>query len=251
MSLSVRIRRGEGPVWSRLKRVARAVLGCHVPVRGPVRALAQGCYGIHVIMREAIVYALRFFWFEPLFRSQCRHVGARFYMEQLPYILGRGEIEIGNGVRLSGKSALVFNNRVHSSPRLVIGDESYLGHDCRLLIAESVCIGRHALIAGGVSIADFDGHPLDAAARRHGGVVTGDSVHPVVIGDDVWIGAGAIVLKGVTIGDRSVIGAGAVVTRDVPADVVVVGNPARIAQKLAADPNAENFRPAGVQVAEV
>ncbi len=57
-----------------------------------------------------------------------------------------------------------------------------------------------------------------------------DAVH---IGDDVWIGQGAIVLKGVTIGHRSVVGAGAVVTKDVPADVVVAGNPARIVKHLA------------------
>ena len=68
---------------------------------------------------------------------------------------------------------------------------------------------------------------LDAVARRGK-----ETARPIVIGDDVWIGGGGIVLAGVTIGDRSVIGAGAVVTRDVPSDVVVVGNPARIVRRL-------------------
>ena len=54
----------------------------------------------------------------------------------------------------------------------------------------------------------------------------------MVIGDDVWIGAGAIILKGVTIGERSIVGAGAVVTRGVPADSVVAGNPAQIVRRL-------------------
>jgi maltose O-acetyltransferase len=57
-------------------------------------------------------------------------------------------------------------------------------------------------------------------------------VLPVIIGDDVWIGHGAVILKGVTIGDRAVIGAGAVVTRGVPADTVVAGNPARVVKRL-------------------
>jgi len=70
-------------------------------------------------------------------------------------------------------------------------------------------------------------HPLDAVARRGE-----ETARPIVIGDDVWIGGGAIVLAGVTIGDRSVIGAGSVVTKDVPSDVVVVGNPAKIVRRL-------------------
>jgi maltose O-acetyltransferase len=70
-------------------------------------------------------------------------------------------------------------------------------------------------------------HPLDAVERRGR-----ESARPIVIGDDVWIGGGAIILAGVSIGDRAVIGAGSVVTRDVPADVVVVGNPAKIVRRL-------------------
>ena len=71
-------------------------------------------------------------------------------------------------------------------------------------------------------------HPLDAVKRRSG-VEWARSIH---IGNDVWIGGGAIVLGGVTIGDRVVIGAGSVVTRDVPDDVLVVGNPARVVRSL-------------------
>ena len=55
---------------------------------------------------------------------------------------------------------------------------------------------------------------------------------PITIGDNVWIGGGAIVLAGVSIGDNSIVGAGAVVTRDVPANVVAVGNPARVVREV-------------------
>ncbi|MGY1607517.1 MULTISPECIES: DapH/DapD/GlmU-related protein [unclassified Geodermatophilus] len=59
-----------------------------------------------------------------------------------------------------------------------------------------------------------------------------EAAAPITIGDDVWLGGGAIVLPGVTIGENTVVGAGSVVTRDLPADVVAVGNPARVVRTL-------------------
>ena len=71
-----------------------------------------------------------------------------------------------------------------------------------------------------------------------------EGIRPVTIGDDVWIGANALILKGVSIGDRAIVGAGAVVTKDVAADVVVAGNPARVVKRLGApaDRATENGR---------
>jgi len=90
------------------------------------------------------------------------------------------------------------------------------------------------LLATGVRVFDFDGHPLDAERRRRYEPTPAEGIRPVIIGDDVWIGTGAIILKGVTIGDRAIVGAGAVVAKDVPADVVVAGNPARLVKHLTA-----------------
>ena len=71
-------------------------------------------------------------------------------------------------------------------------------------------------------------HPVEAEPRR----AKWEAAEPITIGDNVWLGGGAIVLPGVTIGDNTVVGAGAVVTRDLPADVVAVGNPARVVRRL-------------------
>jgi acetyltransferase-like isoleucine patch superfamily enzyme len=231
-SLIVKLRRGEGPVWGPAKRLARQVLAVHVPVVGVARPVFRVCYTVHVAVREGVRWVLRFFWFEPLFRSQCAAVGPGFQMEQLPYLVGHGRIVIGAGVRFSGKSSIGFSNRHRDCPELTIGDGSFLGHGCILDVAESIQIGRHCLIATGTRISDQDGHPLDPDQRRRGEPTPASGIKPVRLGDDVWVGAGATILKGVTIGDRSIVGAGAVVTRDVPPDVIVAGNPARQVAEL-------------------
>jgi acetyltransferase-like isoleucine patch superfamily enzyme len=232
MSVLTKIRRGEGPVWAKLKSLAKTFLSGHLPVNGVFKTIFRLCYALHVMVREGLIWACRFFWFEPLFRSQCELVGRGFHMEQLPYITGKGRIVIGESVELSGKPSFCFGTASRSTPRLEIGAGTFVGHNSSLVVAELVEIGERCLIAGGVVIRDYDGHPLDAADRRAKCKVRADEIRPVHIGDDVWIGAAATVLKGVRIGDRSVIATRSVVTKDVPPDVVVAGNPARIVKRL-------------------
>ena len=106
--------------------------------------------------------------------------------------------------------------------------------------ADRIRIGARTIISYFVTIADCDFHPRDSEARRRDAIAIapgGDPADvaelrtaPVKIGDDVWIGIGAIVLKGVTIGHRARIEPGAVVTRDVPVGGRVIGNPGQIVQ---------------------
>jgi maltose O-acetyltransferase len=103
-----------------------------------------------------------------------------------------------------------------------IGDGAFLNFGCVILDVVKVDIGARTQIGPNVQILTAD-HPRDAATRA-GGLEFG---RPIIIGENVWIGGGAIILPGVTIGDGAVVGAGAVVTRDVTAGVTVVGNPAR------------------------
>ena len=220
-------------MWGPVKTAAKRAISFHVPVNRLTRPLFRALYHFHVAVREGWIWARRFFWNEPLFRSQCESVGRRLRMEELPYIYGVGRIVVGDGVRLSGKSSIAFGRSYWDVPELLIGDGTFVGHDCGFHVARSVRLGRHCLLARGVQVFDMDGHPLDADRRRAGDPTSPEDIHPVVIGDDVWVGTGALILKGVTVGDRAVIAARAVVTKDVPADTVVAGNPARVVRHLA------------------
>jgi acetyltransferase-like isoleucine patch superfamily enzyme len=125
--------------------------------------------------------------------------------------------------------------------KIVIGNDCYIGDATRIWSGKSITIGNHVLIAHAVSIMDNLTHPVDHMARRQhysdifskghpADIDLGD--RPIVIEDDVWIGAGAIILRGVTIGARSIISAGSVIRSDVPPDVIVAGNPAVVIRPL-------------------
>ena len=113
---------------------------------------------------------------------------------------GEGTIEIGKGVGMSGATIYARN---------------------------SIKIGDQCIIGGNVKILDNDFHPADPEIRRKTPVDNFASA-PIVIGNNVFIGVNSLILKGVTIGDNAVVGAGSVVTKDVPADALVAGNPARV-----------------------
>ena len=134
----------------------------------------------------------------------------------------------GNGVNpiASNLQADVY---VEPGATLTIGNNVGMS-STRLWIHESARIGNNVKIGGCVLITDTDAHPMDYMARRSSN--EGTKSAPVVIEDDVWVGAHCIILKGVTIGARSVIGAGSVVTKSIPADCVAAGNPCRVIKNL-------------------
>jgi NDP-sugar pyrophosphorylase family protein len=118
------------------------------------------------------------------------------------YVSPEGELTLGNGGGYSGVSIVCWE-------KIVIGD--YCG------------------FGGNVSIWDTDFHGLHYKERTEKHAV---KTAPIVIGDNVWVGANCLILKGVNIGDRSVIGAGSVVTKNIPSDEVWAGNPAHFIKKI-------------------
>ncbi len=107
-----------------------------------------------------------------------------------------------------------------------LGANVFFNFNCVVLDVCPVSIGSFTLFGPGVQILT-PLHPFDAQERR-----TREYGKPIAIGDDVWVGGGALILPGVRIGSRTVIGAGSVVTRDIPDDVFAAGNPCRVIRKL-------------------
>lgn len=104
-----------------------------------------------------------------------------------------------------------------------IGDNFFANMNLVILDGAKVSIGSNVFIAPSVGIYTA-GHPLDPEQRNKGL----EYAYPVVIGDNVWIGAQVAILPGVTIGDNAVIGAGSVVTKSIPANALAVGNPCKV-----------------------
>jgi acetyltransferase-like isoleucine patch superfamily enzyme len=145
-------------------------------------------------------------------------------------------ITIGNNSIVEGE-LFVF---AHAG-KIVVGDWCYIGPGSRIWSAENITIGNRVLISHNVNIFDSVTHPLDPVLRHEQFVEIFTRGHPkkidlqaspLVIEEDAWIGAGATIVRGVRVGARSIIGAGSVVLQDVPSDVLVAGNPARVVRDL-------------------
>ena len=133
-----------------------------------------------------------------------------------------GRIELGNVGLFNGVRFECWKDAV-----IRVGDGTYLNRGTEIVAARSVSIGRDCKIARDVIIMDTDQHELPGQLLQ---------VQPVVIEDRVWIGARAIVLKGVTIGHDSVVAAGAVVTKSVPPRSIVGGVPAKVIGSTSSQP---------------
>ena len=117
--------------------------------------------------------------------------------------------------------------RVDYGSHIRIGARTFVNFGLVALDVAAITIGQDVQIGTNVQLMTPT-HPVEAGPRRD----RWEAAKPITIGDNVWLGSGAIILPGVTIGENTVVGAGAVVTRDLPANVVAVGNPARVIRTL-------------------
>lgn len=162
--------------------------------------------------------------------------------------VGVPSVRLAPGARIRLGADLLVASRHDANPlglphptmlaALAPGASIEIGDGCGLsgasiVARHSITIGRRVLVGAGAAIWDTDFHPLEAEARRiH--PTDGARGRPVRVEDGAFIGARATILKGVTVGRGAVVGAGAVVVRDVPAGVIVAGNPARVIGRLGA-----------------
>lgn len=195
---------------------------------------------VFVLLRDVVYLFRRVCIAEPIFRSYCHRVGRGFRTGVfVHWVQGSGIIEIGDDVLLDGKSSFAFAARFTDRPTLRIGDRTGIGHQCTFVVAQAITIGADCRIAAGATFRDSPGHPLDPEARRRGAPPPPEAIQPIVLEDNVWIGARAIIQGGVTIGTGSVVASGAVVMSDVPANTLVAGNPARRIGTTVPAPGAE------------
>jgi serine acetyltransferase len=226
-SFIVKIKRAETPGYARLKKLGRAVLTFQLPIPrtlDPIFLLIQHLRILRYETDERIsVACFRF----PVLRAMCVSIGKRLQMERIPSITGPVRIYLGDDVRLSGRLS-ISGGRVLPDPEFRVGNRSFIGAGCAFSVAKSITIGDDVLIAGGCTVSDYSGHPLDPEKRIAEMQVDPEDVRPVRIENKVWLGRGATVLPGVTIGEGAVVGAATVVTKDVPPGHICVGNPGRL-----------------------
>ncbi len=170
-------------------------------------------------------------------------------------------LSIGNNVRITETAVIpkdighiiigdrswiscVFNIFPHNQDAHInIGEDCYIGDESRLWCAKEIIIGNRVLISHNVNIFDTTTHPINKDIRfLHETIVktqglpkeSFDTIYeaPVTIEDDVWIGCNVIILKGISIGSGSIIAASSVVTKNVPPNVLVGGNPAKVLKQL-------------------
>lgn len=171
-------------------------------------------------------------WYSNHFlKPACDYLGEHaVFMKPWHISISGPNIEIGRCATIIGEP----DNRVKigvwgrepDQGRIKIGDYVLISPGCRLSASDEIIIGDSVMIANGVYITDSDWHGVYDRTRR------AESITPVHIGDNVWLGDRCTVLKGVTIGNNSVVAASAVVTKDVPANVIVAGNPATVVKHI-------------------
>ena len=170
-------------------------------------------------------------WYVEYFlRPQCEYLGPyRNFMKPWYVHISGENISIGRNFTAVGEPGnrveIGVWGREQGEGRLQIGDGCLMSPGSRMSASDEIIVGDGVMLANGAYITDSDWHTIyDRTAR--------DEPKPVRIGNNVWLGDHSTVLKGVTVGDNSVIAARAVVTKDVPPDVVVAGNPAKVIKEL-------------------
>jgi acetyltransferase-like isoleucine patch superfamily enzyme len=225
----LRVRRRQTPFYDHIYRLLRALLRFELPAP---RLIFLPLYYERIIRLFVWHTFVRIVYRQPLFRARCKRVGRRLILEQgIPEVTGSLTLILGDDVCIDGIN--IFSAaKMYDAPVLKIGNRSYIGYGVGISVAKEVSIGDDVLLAARVSIMGHDGHPVDPIKRRHQPPEVQEERASIVIEDDVWIGEGAIILKGVRIGRGAVIAAGSIVTGHVPALTIVAGNPARTVRTI-------------------
>jgi acetyltransferase-like isoleucine patch superfamily enzyme len=230
------IRYSNGPLF----RFLRALY--HLPERIALPApkfIVRPLLFAFICLRGVAFFFRRVFIAEPLFKAYCTQYGKRFHTGIfVHWVQGKGQIIVGDDVSIDGKCSFKFAARYTDMPKLIIGNNSGISHNCSFTVGKEIVIGHHCRIASDVHFFDAPGHSTNPVTRMAGEPAPESEVLPIHIGDNVWIGRRCVVFPGVRIGDNSIVATGSFVMADVPANTVVGGNPARRMGVIALQQNA-------------
>lgn len=145
---------------------------------------------------------------------------------------------LGTSIFLNSNAKIIVNGNsrimkgcfveVLSGAVLELGLNSFLNEQSRVRLYKRLYVGNNSIISFKAHIMDFDAHKIAEFGEDINKLTDNDVSKEVIIEDHVWVGANTLILKGVKIGNGSLIGAGSVVTKDIPGNVLAVGNPCRI-----------------------
>ncbi len=175
----------------------------------------------NMLNRHYALLGVRWLWLKLRWRGRLQTDGICFICPGVKFEIGpRAKLHIGRWAWIGHGSKI----RVHEG-EVRIGAKTVMGQECTISAYQHVSLGRECIIADRVMLIDFD-HGVVEVERpiRLQGIYKRD----VKVGSNVWIGYGACVLRGVSIGDNAILGTNAVATRDVPANAVVGGVPAKL-----------------------
>lgn len=213
------------PVAATLRRLRRSWSRFTLPAP---RIIVVPMLWVFIAIRAVVFFLRSKLIAEPLLKAYCtrhgRGVTADIYV---PWVTGRGELILGDYVRIDGKISINFAASFTAHPRLEIGEGTDIAHDTKFVVGREIRIGRYVQVAGGVTFRDSGGHASDPVLRQAGAPPDPSEVRPIVVHDNVWIGAGAMLLPGAEIGEGSIVAARSIVSGVVAPYTIVAGSPAR------------------------
>jgi acetyltransferase-like isoleucine patch superfamily enzyme len=209
------------PAAASTEQIADAIRRAPEPLHGGPLALWRFMRANHMLRHQYAHLLARWVWLKLRYRGRLQTDGICFICPHVKLEIGRNAtLRVGRWAWIGHGSKI----RVHEG-EVSIGAKTVVGQECTVSAFQHVSIGRECIVADRVMLIDFD-HGVTEVDRpiRQQGIYKRD----VLVGHNVWIGYGACILRGVTVGENSVIGTSAVVPKDVPANAVVGGVPARV-----------------------
>ncbi len=189
-------------------------------------------YGACVCARDVLANLSRLFIYTPAFKGRVEQCGKRLYLYSgLPFTSGPLKITVGDDCRISGQTTL-SGRSASLNTHLSIGNNVAIGWQTTIAVGNEVIIEDDVAIAGQVFLFGYSGHPLDPVKRAQGLPDDEHQVGKIHLKRGVWLASNVSVCSGVTIGEGTVVATGSVVTKDLPANVLAAGNPARVIRSL-------------------